>query len=596
MCQTWQQNLAVFDGERVVDGGSVYVCAASGTTAASGAGPRGIGTGGVITDGSAYLEYVGQNTVTSDPNTPIAMWAPSGRETAGEIIVVGGRIPGNLEYGVVAGGTAASTGTGPTGTGAFIVDGSATLTYFGVYQPSPYAQSAPILTYSKTQPLRVWWSASANRVPAVAATQIWIKGQGSGYAVNDTITLSTGTGTNASLKVTSVSSGAITGVAMTSGGAYTALPYMVPTPQGSTSGSGKGATFYLVFPEPAWCHINNGYLIGGSGSGTNFSSLANMSTGAGATATSRHISFQFQTDDPAPTFEYYNGTSNMQLLYDDGGGWTAYNQTNFPVIANSFTFYTFTFPGGRKWRKFRVETQFDNSGASIPYIGLDALSVPQTLIDNDTITCAAISDSLFEGSPVGPFSCGFHFAGFLGYLMDWNVVDLSKGGTGFDTNAKTYNTYGQRVSAALAYNPNIVLIFGSTNDIGYPAGTTTTNVQAMLTAIRAGGFAGPIIVWGVESVSAKALTQEGYLLSAVRGWKDPLNNTYTVPFSNATLPPIVGSYNNNPTPGGLPISSVNNFTTYINQIDGVHPIELAVVLEAMYARNYMLQNVLPLVH
>lgn len=65
---------------------------------------------------------------------------------------------------------------------------------------------------------------------------------GSGYAVNDTITLAGGTFTTAAvLKIASVASGVITGFSVLSSGEYTAWPTTFT--QGATSGGGTSATF-----------------------------------------------------------------------------------------------------------------------------------------------------------------------------------------------------------------------------------------------------------------------------------------------------------------------------------------------------------------
>lgn len=68
---------------------------------------------------------------------------------------------------------------------------------------------------------------------------------GSGYAVNDTVTLTGGTGTKSVLTVLTVDgSGAILTCSITTVGAYTVLPSS-PVAQGSTSGSGTSATFTM---------------------------------------------------------------------------------------------------------------------------------------------------------------------------------------------------------------------------------------------------------------------------------------------------------------------------------------------------------------
>ncbi|WP_435018492.1 phage tail protein [Tundrisphaera sp. TA3] len=66
---------------------------------------------------------------------------------------------------------------------------------------------------------------------------------GSGYSVGNQINLAGG----AVLTVATVSSGAVTGVTVTTPGSY-GTPPANPVPQSSTSGSGTGATFNLTFP------------------------------------------------------------------------------------------------------------------------------------------------------------------------------------------------------------------------------------------------------------------------------------------------------------------------------------------------------------
>jgi hypothetical protein len=74
-----------------------------------------------------------------------------------------------------------------------------------------------------------------------------VQAGGSGYAVNDTITLAGGTTTQAVvLKVTSVSGGAVTGVIIQTAGNYSAVPSN-PVAQAATSGGGTGATFNMTW-------------------------------------------------------------------------------------------------------------------------------------------------------------------------------------------------------------------------------------------------------------------------------------------------------------------------------------------------------------
>ena len=599
MCPPWLPSTAVLQGNMWVNAGQRYTCVSAGTTA-SGAGPTAKLAGGVTTDGSAWWVYSGNNIVTSDPNTTLRTWTTSLVVTAGQIYVVGGLTPGSKVYGVTISGTTSSSGTGPTGTGAGIVDGSATVTYMGVYQPSPYAQTAPILSFSSTAPTGyVQWATAIPNKSVSAQGVFGIVTKGVSNRVGDVITAVGGTfSVAATIRVTSVdASGGVTGASLASGGTYSQLSQSTVT-QGSTTGSGSGSTYNLIWPEPSWMHINNGYLLGGGGGNTSVGAVANYNPAIGSAPKQRHISAQFQTDDPAPVFFWSsNGSvSNSQILYDDGNGWVIYNQDRLPITGGN-VYIMLTFPAGRKMRRFRIETGWNSSSATLPAIYLNAASVPQKYLEPDQIKCALIADSLVDGNPLSPFSCGFHFANQLGYALDWNVFDFSQGGTGYLNYGGgaqvTTNNYIFRTSQVCAWSPDVVVLFGSTNDIGNTSGQVTTAVQAELNSLRTGGFTGPIFVWGVESVSASGLVHEGYLQTAVSTWLDPYNLTWFVPFSNADLPAIIGTYNNNPTPGGLTITGVNNFSTYINGSDSVHECEIAVTSLISYAVNYMKQNIFP---
>ncbi|MBP1858851.1 SGNH/GDSL hydrolase family protein [Rhizobium herbae] len=83
-------------------------------------------------------------------------------------------------------------------------------------------------------------------VPTYGLINPAILDAGSGYAVGDVVTLSGGTFiTAAQVRVTGVDAGAITAAAIHRAGVYSVAP--ARTTQGSTTGSGTGATFTTVF-------------------------------------------------------------------------------------------------------------------------------------------------------------------------------------------------------------------------------------------------------------------------------------------------------------------------------------------------------------
>ncbi len=82
---------------------------------------------------------------------------------------------------------------------------------------------------------------------------------GTGYLVNDTITLAGGTlasgGVAAVVTVTAVSGSVVTAASISNGGAYATTPTM-PMAQASTSGVGTGATITVVPTNAVWTTYN----------------------------------------------------------------------------------------------------------------------------------------------------------------------------------------------------------------------------------------------------------------------------------------------------------------------------------------------------
>jgi hypothetical protein len=81
----------------------------------------------------------------------------------------------------------------------------------------------------------------------VTGAAVHAGGGGTGYSTNDLLAISGGTGNTATAVVTSVSSGVITGLAITNGGLYTVAP---ATPNSPTGGTGTNALIDLTFSGP----------------------------------------------------------------------------------------------------------------------------------------------------------------------------------------------------------------------------------------------------------------------------------------------------------------------------------------------------------
>jgi hypothetical protein len=151
-----------------------------------------------------------------------------------------------------------------------------------------------------------------------------VAGGTSGFAVNDTITLTGGAFTTAIvLKVSSVTSGVVTGVTIQTAGSYTVLPAN-PVSQGSTSGAGVGTcTFTITWGvnSVTLTAAGNGYPAGTT---VTFSGGA----GSGATATANFTG---------------NGTMAVPTITAPGTGYTSLPSVTFTgpagMVNGGFSFW-----------------------------------------------------------------------------------------------------------------------------------------------------------------------------------------------------------------------------------------------------------------
>jgi hypothetical protein len=202
---------------------------------------------------------------------------------------------------------------GPVGSPAVASGPQDAALQFGPAQPRKFDLGTAIYTASlqgatNFKPVRVTdgtdTAASAAFNQAGVATAAVVAGGSSGFAVNDTVTLTGGTFTQAAvLTVTSVASGVITGVSITTPGSYTVLPAN-PVAKGTTSGSGVGTpTFTLSFA----CLTLTGKYTG---------SLGNSITSgvsAGTNSTSGTPTFKLTVNLPgqlSEVFDNVGGTGN----------------------------------------------------------------------------------------------------------------------------------------------------------------------------------------------------------------------------------------------------------------------------------------------
>jgi len=144
----WQASHAYGTSEIVQCHSYKYKCVQAGTSAASG-GPDGTGAG--ITDGGAKWNWI---PYVEGPRGGALPWAQNTYYALGDYYFANG-----LSYKNTHGGNSAVSGTGPTGTGTGITDGSATWDYTQTVDMSNlvFKTGDAWFAWVQQEPLRVYW-------------------------------------------------------------------------------------------------------------------------------------------------------------------------------------------------------------------------------------------------------------------------------------------------------------------------------------------------------------------------------------------------------------------------------------------------------
>lgn len=132
------------------------------------------------------------------------------------------------------------------------VSGSDGSSYVDYPVPTPIGNETTPATASNMVITATQMSAADIAIPTTIASAA-IHAGGTGYAVNNVLTVAGGTGTAATLKVLAVSSGVITSVQLLTFGNYTVNPSLAAN--AATGGAGSGATFDLTL-APIWVDLN----------------------------------------------------------------------------------------------------------------------------------------------------------------------------------------------------------------------------------------------------------------------------------------------------------------------------------------------------
>lgn len=250
-----------------------------------------------------------------------------------------------------------------TGFGVLSVIGSGAPGAFGTQITSSYApgdQISIILTGGAPTP-----TPPVLNVTNTYVFSLDIDNAGTGYAANNVLTLVGGTGVAATIKVTSVSSGIITGFTILTNGVYTVNPSSGPLTV--TGGAGTGATFDNVVMAPnAVTVVNQGAFPIDDNA---FFQLSTTGIGLGAAPVTNNTS-------PVPIYNngdwvFISGVTGMTQLNGEtyvvanstGAGFTLQDVFGNPINSTAFGVYT---GGGAVARVYTLTTGYGE--ADLPFL------------------------------------------------------------------------------------------------------------------------------------------------------------------------------------------------------------------------------------
>jgi lysophospholipase L1-like esterase len=310
----------------------------------------------------------------------------------------------------------------------------------------------------------------------------------------------------------------------------------------------------------------------------------NQSNGSASVGCAR---FGYLTD--SLTFSQFipTGSSGPLRFIIDG---RYYSQDALSHSGDTWYKFDFSTAGPSKFRKIIVESPraFARFGA----VTVDANSSVIPHPYDDDVRVVAISDSIWAGSGYAPFMPGGTLLNILAHLMGWtDPWSMCTGGTGYiATNGGAAYNFLQRVqdagNAATIATANIVILMGSTNDIGNPDADITAAVTSTLQAIRAVNSTAIIIVFGLWPVNNAGLAAaESAVASGVTAFSDRL--TYWFPlYGNSPLPILTGAWNNTANTGST------NSGLYLAP-DALHPRQLGIYYLAARLAALIKKGVLP---
>jgi acyl-CoA thioesterase I len=136
--------------------------------------------------------------------------------------------------------------------------------------------------------------------------------------------------------------------------------------------------------------------------------------------------------------------------------------------------------------------------------------------DTSQPVVVAIGDSIMEGHGL---AVGQAWVAKLAKQDGWRLTNLASDGSGFLKVGNKGDTFADQARKAIALRPSVVLISGSSNDLGEPntalAKATAATVKALRSALPTAKIIAVSAVWGATSVPAQLSDINSQVKSAI---------------------------------------------------------------------------------
>ena len=140
-------------------------------------------------------------------------------------------------------------------------------------------------------------------------------------------------------------------------------------------------------------------------------------------------------------------------------------------------------------------------------IGVVAAAGTPTVVPHTTYAAphgpvvVAIGDSIMEGHGLAPSQA---WPALLANEYGWRLTNLASDGSGFVTTGNNGDTFADQVAAAARLDPSIVLVSGSSNDLGDDetmiAGETAATIRALHAALPRAQIFAVSPIWNDKDV------------------------------------------------------------------------------------------------